>query len=64
MDQKESAKSIKDLGEFGLIKSLTEGIIIRKNSTRKGIGDDAAILDYGNNETVVTTDMLLELMNL
>ena len=60
MSKKESAKTIMDLGEFGLIKELTEGIVSSQNSTRKGIGDDAAILDHGNNETVVTTDMLLE----
>lgn len=60
MDQKETAKTIEELGEFGLIKKLTKGIVLRQNSTRKGIGDDAAILDHGNNETVVTTDMLFE----
>lgn len=60
MDKKETARTIKDLGEFGLIKKLTSGIVSRQNSTRMGIGDDAAIIDHGNNETVVTTDMLLE----
>jgi len=60
MTQKETTKLIKDLGEFGLIKKLTEDIKIHQNSTRKGIGDDAAVIDHGNNETVVTTDMLLE----
>jgi len=60
MEQKGSKKTIKDLGEFGLIKYLTEDVIIRHAGTRKGIGDDAAVIDHGNNETVVTTDLLLE----
>lgn len=60
MNQKKTSNTIKDLGEFGLIRKLTDGIVLSQNSTRKGIGDDAAILDHGNNETVVTTDMLLE----
>ncbi len=60
MSKKESAIMIKDFGEFGLIKKLTEGFVCRQNSTRKGIGDDAAVFDHGKNETVVTTDMLLE----
>ena len=60
MTEKQAPKLIKDIGEFGLIHQLTDSIRIRQNSTRKGIGDDAAVLDHGSNETVVTTDMLLE----
>ncbi|MEA1878802.1 MAG: thiamine-phosphate kinase [Bacteroidota bacterium] len=60
MSKKESAENVQDLGEFGLIKKLTADIVSCQTSTRKGIGDDAAVLDHGNNETVVTTDMLLE----
>lgn len=60
MSKKESAEAIQDLGEFGLISKLTSDIVSCQTSTRKGIGDDAAVLDHGNNETVVTTDMLLE----
>ena len=60
MNQKAKQKTIKELGEFGLIKQLTEDVILRHASTRKGIGDDAAVIDPGNNETVITTDLLLE----
>lgn len=60
MSKKESVESIQDLGEFGLINKLTADIVSCQTSTRKGIGDDAAVLDHGNNETVLTTDMLLE----
>lgn len=34
---------ISTLGEFGLIRHLTDRIEIKNNSTIKGVGDDAAI---------------------
>ncbi len=51
---------ISTLGEFGLIRHLTEKIEIKHNSTIKGIGDDAAILSYKDKQVLVTTDLLLE----
>ena len=48
------------LGEFGLIKHLTQYVELQQESTIKGIGDDAAVLDYGNLKTVISTDMLVE----
>ncbi len=48
------------LGEFGLIRHLTEKIEIKNESTLKGVGDDAAILDYKEKQVLVTTDLLLE----
>lgn len=48
------------LGEFGLIRHLTETIKLKHESTLKGVGDDAAVLDFANKKTVVTTDLLLE----
>jgi thiamine-monophosphate kinase len=48
------------LGEFGLIKHLTQFIEIKNESTLKGIGDDAAVIDYKGKQTVVSTDMLVE----
>ena len=51
---------IATLGEFGLIDHLTEGIQLRNESTRYGIGDDAAVLSYpADKEVLVTTDLLL-----
>ncbi len=47
-------------GEFGLIKHLTENIKLKQESTIKGVGDDAAVIDFQNKKTVVTTDLLLE----
>ena len=55
-----SRTEISAYGEFGLIKHLTENVKITNSSTIKGIGDDAAILHYGEKETLVTTDLLLE----
>ena len=51
---------ISSLGEFGLIDRLTRGIRLVNDSSRKGVGDDAAILEYGGKELLVTTDLLLE----
>ena len=53
---------IASLGEFGLIKHLTENIKIKNHSSVKGIGDDAAVLEYTELDTqvLVTTDLLLE----
>ena len=51
---------ISSLGEFGLIRHLTERIEIKHSSTIKGIGDDAAILSYEDKQILVTTDLLLE----
>jgi thiamine-monophosphate kinase len=51
---------ISSLGEFGLIRHLTGDIIVKNSSTQKGIGDDAAILDYKGSKIVVTTDLLAE----
>lgn len=51
---------IQKLGEFGLIDHLTKDIEIKNESTVKGVGDDCAVLHYGDMETLVTTDMLME----
>ncbi|MDD4589360.1 MAG: thiamine-phosphate kinase [Parabacteroides sp.] len=51
---------IATLGEFGLINHLTESVKLQNESTLKGIGDDAAILDYKDKQVLVTTDLLLE----
>ena len=48
------------LGEVGLIKHLTENIELQNKSSVKGVGDDAAVLNYKNKHTVVTTDLLVE----
>ena len=56
----EKRTEIGELGEFGLIKVLTTNFPIHHKSTLKGIGDDAAILNFGDATTVLTTDLLVE----
>ncbi len=51
---------IATLGEFGLIRHLTDKIELKNESTVKGIGDDAAVLEYPDKQILVTTDLLLE----
>ena len=47
-------------GEFGLIKHLTKDLKTVQPSTKKGIGDDCAVMDFGSKKVLMTTDMLLE----
>lgn len=57
----ETPTEISQLGEFGLIDRITEGIKPVHASTVVGIGDDAAVLNYSaDSDILVTTDMLLE----
>ena len=52
---------IAELGEFGLIKHLTEDIKPENGSTIRGVGDDCAVLQYtGERRVLVTTDLLME----
>ena len=60
MTLKEKRTPISELGEFGLIDHLTEKVRIKNKSTKKGIGDDAAVIDHGKDQTVITSDILLE----
>ncbi len=57
---KKNKSSIGELGEFGLIKHLTQSFPASLDSTIKGIGDDAAVLDFKDEKVVVTTDLLIE----
>ena len=52
--------NIKELGEFGLIDHLTGGFESHQKSTVYGIGDDAAILNHGERDSLATTDLLIE----
>lgn len=51
---------INELGEFGLIEYLTKAVELTQPTTLKGIGDDAAVLDFSNKKTLISTDLLLE----
>ena len=58
--QEKQRTEIATLGEFGLIRRLTEDIKLENTSTRYGVGDDAAVLSYPDSEVLVTTDLLME----
>jgi thiamine-monophosphate kinase len=60
MFENQERTSIESLGEFGLIDHLTKQIKIKQASTIKGIGDDAAVIDFAGKKALVSTDMLLE----
>lgn len=51
---------ISTLGEFGLIRHLTESIKLENASSKYGIGDDCAVLEYPDKQVLVTTDLLME----
>ena len=55
-----SKTELSELGEFGLIQRLTNNIVLKNNSSVKGVGDDCAVLDFKNKRIVVTTDLLTE----
>ena len=61
LENKDQAKtSLSQLGEFGLIDHLTKHFTITQKSTLKSIGDDAAVLDFGDKKAVISTDLLVE----
>src|SRR5579863_7806309 len=60
MFENQEKTSIESLGEFGLINHLTKKIELKQKSTIKGVGDDAAVIDFGGKKVLVSTDMLLE----
>lgn len=62
MLENSSRTEISDLGEFGLIRHLTQNIELKHSSSIKGVGDDAAVINYTNTDvvTLVSTDMLVE----
>lgn len=51
---------IATLGEFGLIKHLTQNITLTNPESKYGIGDDAAVLEFPEKQVLVTTDLLME----
>ena len=59
-DKTPQRTSLSQLGEFGLIDHLTKNFEINQPSTLKGIGDDAAVLDFKDKKIVVSTDLLIE----
>ena len=59
-DKNTQKTSLAELGEFGLINHITKYFKVENTSTIKAIGDDAAVLDASDKQTLVTTDLLIE----
>lgn len=59
-DSPNSRTNLSEIGEFGLIDLLTKNLGTNLKSTIKGIGDDAAVIDHGDKQMVLTTDLLVE----
>ncbi|SDQ16150.1 thiamine-phosphate kinase [Flagellimonas zhangzhouensis] len=59
-DKNQQRTSLEALGEFGLIDHLTQNFKLKQPSSLVGVGDDAAVMDYKGQKTVVSTDMLVE----
>lgn len=58
--EKMTRTELSSIGEFGLIKHLTEEIELVHKSSIKGVGDDAAVIDNGADFSLVSTDFLVE----
>ena len=53
--------SLKEIGEFGFIKKISRGCLIRSDNIIKAIGDDAAaFVTEPGQLTLITTDLLVE----
>ena len=59
-DKNQQRTDLGQIGEFGLIDHLAKNFEIKQSSTIKGIGDDAAVLDFKGERVVVSTDFLVE----
>jgi|AntRauTorckE6833_2_1112554.scaffolds.fasta_scaffold00227_2 thiamine-monophosphate kinase len=59
-EKRNTRTEISSLGEFGLIKRLTKDIPINNPSTVKGIGDDAAVMDFKGRLVLSSQDLLVE----
>ncbi len=59
-NSQESRTNLSELGEFGLIEHLTKDFSPKLKSTVKAIGDDAAVLDFKDKQTLISTDLLVE----
>lgn len=59
-DKEQQRTPLSEIGEFGLIHRIKSAVKIKNNSTQKGIGDDAAVVAFDDENTVLSTDMLTE----
>jgi len=60
-ENKTQNTDVSELGEFGLIDHLTKSYSCKNKSSLKGVGDDAAVIDFsGEKLQLLSTDMLVE----
>ena len=59
-DKNPAKTDLQNLGEFGLIEILTKDIVLQNPSTIKGVGDDAAVLNFKDKNTLISNDLLVE----
>lgn len=60
MFENKERTDIANLGEFGLISHITQNFKSRHETSIKGIGDDAAVLNFKDKKVLISTDLLLE----
>jgi thiamine-monophosphate kinase len=60
MFENKGTTNLEQLGEFGLIDLITKSVNLTQDTTIKGIGDDAAVLNFSGKQTLISTDLLLE----
>ena len=59
-DKNPTKTPLADLGEFAIIDHLTKSFYLSQKSSQIGVGDDAAVLNFENKSTLVSTDLLIE----
>lgn len=60
MADQENITNLSELGEFALIDKLVKNVKIYNDSTLKAVGDDAAVIDHKDEQTLVSVDILCE----
>lgn len=59
MQREDKMKKLSDIGELGLIEKIS-AMFETDEQIFQGIGDDCAVLEHGDDYTLMTTDMLVE----
>ena len=60
LEESKHRTELSELGEFGLIDLLTSKIELKNKSSVMGVGDDCAVVNHGQKQSLVTTDLLVE----
>src|SRR5690625_4602746 len=59
-DKQPQLTPLDKIGSFGLINHLTQSLKRVNKSTKKAVGDDAAVLNFEGEERLVSTEMMVE----